>query len=74
MLPVYCHDRLSGTGRAAGRTGEPLHRLEPVPVNQLHRLEPVPVRGSFPPVEGVTDIVDSTGIGRELKKNPLPSP
>jgi hypothetical protein len=38
------------TGRPAGRTGEPLHRLEPVSVNHftgepLHRLEAVPVRG-----------------------------
>ena len=35
MLPVYGHDRWSGTGRPAGRTGEPLHRVGPVPVNHF---------------------------------------
>jgi hypothetical protein len=35
ILPVYGHDRWSGTGRTVSRTGEPLHRLEPVPVNHF---------------------------------------
>ncbi len=48
MLPVYGHDQWSGTSQevvpvnqipARSGTGEP-----------LHRLDPVPVRGSFPPV------------------------
>jgi hypothetical protein len=83
-LPVYGYDRWSGTGRSVGRTGEPLHRLQPVPgMTRIQKSQneerctqsPNPTNTHSTKhelwSEGVVDINDSTGIGREGKKNPL---